>query len=75
MDQTTPFIYPGDEGSKLNQVQDMAKILLEEIGKNQSQENILKIFHRLLKVICEIPRSNAEDIDFALDAAHKAAPA
>ena len=52
------------------------KILLEEIGKNQSQENILKIFHlHLEKVICEVPRSNAEDIDFALDAAHKAAPA
>jgi aldehyde dehydrogenase len=27
------------------------------------------------KVICEIPRSTAEDIDLALDAAHKAAPA
>ncbi|MEH6561637.1 MAG: aldehyde dehydrogenase family protein, partial [Marinobacter sp.] len=26
-------------------------------------------------VICEIPRSSAEDIDLALDAAHKAAPA
>ena len=27
------------------------------------------------KVFCEIPRSSAEDIEKALDAAHKAAPA
>ena len=52
------------------------KILLEEVLKNQSQG---KYFENISptsgKVICEVPRSNAEDIDFALDAAHKAAPA
>ena len=48
MDQTTPFIYPGDEGSKLNQVQDM-KILLEEIGKNQSLENIFENISHIWK--------------------------
>ncbi len=40
--------------------------------KGQYFENITPING---SVICEIPRSSAEDIDLALDAAHKAAPA
>ena len=40
--------------------------------KGQYFENITPITGDL---ICEIPRSGAEDIDLALDAAHKAAPA
>ena len=40
--------------------------------KGQYFENITPVTG---DVICEIPRSSAEDIDLALDAAHKAAPA
>ena len=40
--------------------------------KGQYFENITPVTGN---VICEIPRSSAEDIDLALDAAHKAAPA
>ncbi|MBI43180.1 aldehyde dehydrogenase family protein [Marinobacter lutaoensis] len=40
--------------------------------KGQYFENITPVTG---EVICEVPRSTAEDIDLALDAAHKAAPA
>ena len=40
--------------------------------KGQYFDNITPITG---EVICEIPRSKAEDIELALDAAHKAAPA
>jgi len=40
--------------------------------KGQYFENITPVTG---EVFCEIPRSGAEDIELALDAAHKAAPA
>ena len=75
MDQTTPFIYPGDEGSKLKPSSRYENFIGGDWQKPKSGKYFENISPTSGKVICEVPRSNAEDIDFALDAAHKAAPA
>ena len=75
MDQTTPFIYPGAEGSKLKPSSRYENFIGGDWQKPKSGKYFENISPTSGKVICEIPRSNAEDIDFALDAAHKAAPA
>ena len=75
MDQTTPFIYPGDEGSKLKPSSRYENFIGGDWQKPKSGKYFENISPTYGKVICEVPRSNAEDIDFALDAAHKAAPA
>ena len=75
MDQTTPFIYPGEEGSKLIPSSRYENFIGGDWQKPKSGKYFENISPTSGKVICEVPRSNAEDIDFALDAAHKAAPA
>ena len=75
MDQTTPFIYPGDEGSKLKPNSRYDNFIGGDWQKPKSGKYFENISPTSGKVICEIPRSNADDVDFALDAAHKAAPA
>ena len=75
MDQTTPFIYPGDEGSKLKPSSRYENFIGGDWQKPKSGKYFENISPTSGKVICEVPRSNAEDIDFALDAAYKAAPA
>ena len=66
MDQTTPFIYPGDEGSKLKPSSRYENFIGGDWQKPKSGKYFENISPTSGKVICEGPRSNAEDIDFAL---------
>lgn len=74
MDQVQPFIYPGDDGAKL-----MPKSRYENfIGGKWTKPKDGRYFENVSptsgKVICEMPRSSAADVELALDAAHAAAP-
>ena len=74
MDQVQPFIYPGDDGAKL-----MPKSRYENfIGGKWTKPKEGRYFENVSptsgKVICEMPRSSAADVELALDAAHAAAP-
>ena len=74
MDQAAPFIYPGDKGAKL-----MPKSRYENyIGGKWAAPKSGQYFENVSptsgKVICEIARSNKDDVESALDAAHEAAP-
>ena len=75
LDNSTLFVYPGDEGAKL-----MPKSRYENfIGGEWTSPKDGNYFENTSptsgKIICEVPRSNSKDIELALDAAHKAAPA
>ena len=70
MDQTTPFIYPEDEGSKLKPSSRYENFIGGDWQKPKSGKYFENISPTSGKVICEVLRSNAEDIDFALDAVH-----
>ena len=74
MDATQSFVYPGDKGAKL-----MPKSRYENfIGGKWTKPKDGNYFENVSpttgRVICEIARSNAADVDAALDAAHAAAP-
>ena len=75
LDNSTLYAYPGDEGSKLMPKSRYGNF----IGGAWVEPIDGKYFENTSpttgKVICEIARSNAKDVEFALDAAHKAAPA
>ena len=74
MDQNVPFLYPGDEGSKLKPNSRYENFIGGDWKKPKSGQYYENISPTSGKVICEIPRSSHEDVDAALDAAHKAAP-
>ena len=74
MDQTVPFTYPGDEGSKLKPKSRYENFIGGDWKKPKSGQYFENISPTSGKTICEIPRSSHEDIDLALDAAHAAAP-
>ena len=74
MDQSMPFVYPGDEGSKLKPQSRYENFIGGDWKKPISGQYFENISPTSGKVICEIPRSSAEDIELALDAAHAAAP-
>jgi aldehyde dehydrogenase len=74
MDQNVPFLYPGDEGSKLKPKSRYENFIGGDWKKPKSGQYFENISPTSGKVICEIPRSSHEDVDAALDAAHKAAP-
>ncbi|NJC23269.1 aldehyde dehydrogenase [Arthrobacter pigmenti] len=70
----TVYAQPGQEGSKVTFKQRYDNWIGGEWAapiKGQYFENITPVTG---KVFCEVARSTAEDIDLALDAAHKAAP-
>ena len=75
MDQISPYIYPGEEGSKLKPASRYENFIGGDWKKPADGKYFENISPTSGKVICEIPRSNAKDVDAALDAAHKAAPA
>ena len=61
------LIYPGDEGSKLKPSSRYENFIGGDWQKPKSGKYFENISPTSGKVICEVPRSNAEDIDFALD--------
>ena len=75
LDNSTLYTYPGDSGSKLMPKSRYGNF----IGGAWVEPLDGKYFENTSpttgKVICEIARSNAKDVEAALDAAHKAAPA
>ena len=74
MDDVKPFIYPGDDGSKLKPGSRYENFIGGDWTKPKTGNYFENISPTSGKVICEIPRSNADDVNLALDAAHKAAP-
>ena len=74
LDNSTLYTYPGDSGSKLMPKSRYGNF----IGGAWVEPLDGKYFENTSpttgKVICEIARSNAKDVEAALDAAHKAAP-
>ena len=75
MDDVKPFIYPGDDGSKLKPGSRYENFIGGDWSKPKSGNYFENISPTSGKIICEVPRSNAEDVNSALDAAHKAAEA
>ena len=75
MDGSQPYLYPGDTGSKLTPKSRYENFIGGQWVKPKSGKYFENTSPTTGKVICEIPRSNAADIDAALDAAHAAAPA
>ncbi len=73
MDDVKPFIYPGDDGSKLMPGTRYENFIGGDWSKPKSGNYFENISPTSGKIICEVPRSNAEDVNSALDAAHKAA--
>ena len=73
MDDMKPFIYPGDDGSKLMPGTRYENFIGGDWSKPKSGNYFENISPTSGKIICEVPRSNAEDVNSALDAAHKAA--
>jgi aldehyde dehydrogenase len=75
MDQAAPFIYPGDEGAKLNPKSRYENFIGGKWTKPKSGQYFENVSPTSGKIICEMPRSNKDDVELALDAAHAAAPA
>ena len=75
MDQAAPFIYPGDEGAKLNPKSRYENFVGGKWTKPKSGQYFENVSPTSGKIICEMPRSNKDDVELALDAAHAAAPA
>ncbi len=75
MDQAAPFIYPGDEGAKLNPKSRYENFVGGKWTKPKSGQYFENVSPTSGKTICEMPRSNKDDVELALDAAHAAAPA
>ena len=75
MDQVAPFIYPGDEGAKLNPKSRYENFIGGKWTKPKSGQYFENVSPTSGKIICEMPRSNKDDVELALDAAHAAAPA
>ena len=75
MDQAAPFIYPGDEGAKLKPKSRYENFIGGKWTKPKSGQYFENVSPTSGKIICEMPRSNKDDVELALDAAHAAAPA
>jgi aldehyde dehydrogenase len=75
MDQAAPFIYPGDEGAKLSPKSRYENFIGGKWTKPKSGQYFENVSPTSGKIICEMPRSNKDDVELALDAAHAAAPA
>ena len=75
MDQAAPFIYPGDEGAKLKPKSRYENFIGGKWTKPKNGQYFENVSPTSGKIICEMPRSNKDDVELALDAAHAAAPA
>jgi len=71
----TDYVAPGQPGSKATFKARYDHWIGGEYVKPQSGQYFENVTPVTGKVFCEIARGNAADIDKALDAAHKAAPA
>ena len=62
MDDVKPFIYPGDDGSKLKPGSRYENFIGGDWTKPKTGNYFENISPTSGKVICEIPRSNADDV-------------
>lgn len=69
------YAYPGTEGSPLQPKARYGNFIGGEFRAPIDGQYFENISPTSGRVICEIPRSNVRDVEAALDAAHKAAPA
>mgnify|MGYP001292984257 CR=1 FL=1 len=75
LDNSTLFVYPGDDGAKLMPKSRYGNYIGGEWISPKDGKYFENTSPTSGKVICEIPRSNSKDVEIALDAAHMAAPA